>query len=441
MGHNMQRRDFLKAASAAGLGLLFPLGRASAEITTTPYGGPYWITVHAGGGWDPIFSFDPKPNNPSFNDVTSDKGTVGAFSYSPMPIDPVAMVGAMAGTEASYAPYLMTNEAFLQKRGAQLTLLNGINTGTNNHDTGTKGTWSGAGDGYPAFAAMVAATYGATQPLAFISSGGYDASLDLVALSRVSSASQITSIARPNQIDGNPNNTYFTDSGFNRINQFQAARLTRLQAQSTMARAQRSQSALLMARAGAGQLANVSFSSANTQLPAGLGDMQGNFQQTDLVLSAFQAGISVAASMEIGGFDTHSNHDRGQLTQLAKILGVVDNILTRLSAYGIADKTYVLVGSEFGRGPQYNMNQGKDHWPVTSMMVFGPNIPGGRVIGATNSGAEPLQIDPSSLQVSSTGVDLTPASIHKALRKVAGVTGKAADNAYPLLGNELPLFS
>ncbi len=51
---------------------------------------------------------------------------------------------------------------------------------------------------------------------------------------------------------------------------------------------------------------------------------------------------------------------------------------------GIADKLVLLVTSDFGRTPKYNTGDGKDHWNVTSVLVSGPQIRGGRVVGKTD---------------------------------------------------------
>ena len=45
----------------------------------------------------------------------------------------------------------------------------------------------------------------------------------------------------------------------------------------------------------------------------------------------------------------------------------------------------VVVASDFGR-TRYNGDGGKDHWPITSMMMMGAGISGGRVIGQTDRG-------------------------------------------------------
>ena len=42
------------------------------------------------------------------------------------------------------------------------------------------------------------------------------------------------------------------------------------------------------------------------------------------------------------------------------------------------DQIVVVVGSEFARTPGYNGGNGKDHWPITSMIVMANGIDGNR---------------------------------------------------------------
>ncbi len=446
MVRNLERRSFLKQAAAVGLGLAVPLGHAFAATTAStaasgPYGGPYWLMVHAGGGWDPLFCSDPKANA-QFNMVTQSIGQVGNISFADNNPDPVTLLGAMQADAASYAGYFMSNRLFFQRNGAKACVLNGINTGTNNHDSGTRNTWSGQTDGYPALGAVIASTYGASQPLAFISSGGYDTTLDLVALSRVSGAQDIGRIARPNLQNYQDPNSYFQlPAAITRMQAAQSARLQRQQASSMMVRELRSLAALGLARNGANNLSALTVPTTQHQLPVGLGDLANMMAQTDLIYSAFSSGVAVSATMSLGGFDTHGNHDTNHSIQLAKLLGGIDYILAQLEATGLADRTYVVVGSEFGRGPLYNVTNGKDHWPVTSMMVFGPNVTGNRVVGATDDQVQPLTLDEKTLQPNPAGFSLTPTLINKTLRKLAGVEGSVADAEYPLAGADVSLFA
>ena len=48
------------------------------------------------------------------------------------------------------------------------------------------------------------------------------------------------------------------------------------------------------------------------------------------------------------------------------------------------DSTLVLVTGEFGRTPELNAFQGRDHWPNAFSMVVGGGITGGRVLGESD---------------------------------------------------------
>ncbi len=88
---------------------------------------------------------------------------------------------------------------------------------------------------------------------------------------------------------------------------------------------------------------------------------------------------------------------------------------------GVADKLVVVVGSDFGRTPGYNSNNGKDHWSVTSLMLMAPGIEGNRVIGSSDERHVGHSIDPETLASKEDGIRLTPGSIHHALRTYLGI--------------------
>ncbi len=106
-------------------------------------------------------------------------------------------------------------------------------------------------------------------------------------------------------------------------------------------------------------------------------------------LDAFESGEAQAVHLELGGFDTHASHDRAQTVQLGKLYRAVDTLLRGAQARGLADHLTVLVSSEFGRSPHYDgpgRFAGKDHWPVTSALLFAPKVSGGRTLGSTTAG-------------------------------------------------------
>jgi uncharacterized protein (DUF1501 family) len=440
----MKRRAFIQLAGLAGLAIASPVTFHSARAAE-PFGGPYWILVTASGGWDPNFLFNPTLNK-EHNKVYTEIKTIGSIPYAPLPIDLAALdLDPLGGFE----PYLMSNEAFLTKFGSRLCVLNGVDTSTNNHDSGVRTMMCGRiPEGYPAIGALIAAAKAPEKPMAFISNGSYDNPMGLVPLTRVTSPNILRKVAFPNAMD--PNNLegdqYHTTETMNRIAALQAERLQALNDKMHLPRVKQSMSSLYLARQAENELAQLQVPDALVDLPSGINDLESMMQQTQLVLAAFKSGLAVAANLRLGGFDTHGDHDRDQRRQLAKLLGGLNYMFDQISAQGLDGKVFVVVASDFGRGPHYNSTSttaGKDHWPITSLLAAGPGIVGNRLIGGTyEADQKPKNIDPGSLAAveGDAGIKLDPTQIHLALRKLAGVDGHEVATKFPLLGEPLPLF-
>jgi len=441
----MDRRSFLKAAAIAGLAVTAPVISRDAGAAN-PYAGPYYLMVNAGGGWDPNFMFNPTLNK-NHNRLYTEIKKIGNISYAPIPLDLPAMG---LDTTTGYDQYLMDNEAFLTKHGAELCVLNGVDTSTNNHDAGNRTMWCGRlSEGYPALGALIAAARDPARPMAFISSGGYDSTQNLVPLTRVSSVGTLKKVAYPNAID--PNNLagdkYHTTETFNRIAKAQRDRIAALQGGQRLPTIQRSMGGLMLAREAENELASLQVPATLVDLPGNaLSDLERMLQQAQLAIAAFKSGLAVAANVSIGGFDTHGTHDQNQRRQLAKLLFGLSFIKGEIVGAGLGGKVVVLSASDFGRGPHYNgtnTTSGKDHWPITSFLAMGPGIAGNRVVGGTlEDSQKPKNIDPKTLAVvdGDAGVRLRPEHIHRALRVKAQVVGSEAEKAFPLPGEDLPLF-
>jgi hypothetical protein len=326
---------------------------------------------------------------------------------------------------------------------------------------GRRVIWSGqSAEGYPSVGALAAAaTFGVNPaPMAFLSYGGYDVTSDTVPLTRASNIDDLWRVAYPNRIDPRmaTGPTYLTPATTDRIARAQAARVARLLGQEPPPVARRSLSSLLSVRQGDTGLAEIS-----QYLPAKLvtiddipdlkpiasgqrgqvESLQNLMQQSQLALAAFQGGLGVSASLVLGGFDTHSNHDNNHIPQLVQLLRGLDYLYSQAAAVGLADKLYVAVGSDFGRTPYYNAGNGKDHWTVTSMMFSGPGIAGGRVLGGTDAAFQPKTFDPVTLQESSGGTRIQPVHVHHALRQLGGFETGALAAQFPLPGKALPFFA
>ena len=161
-------------------------------------------------------------------------------------------------------------------------------------------------------------------------------------------------------------------------------------------------------------------------------------------MAAYKAGITVSVNLNIGGFDTHGNHDANHIPQLQRILEGLDFITQEAERQQMAGNYVTLVGSDFGRTPGYNDTDGKDHWSITSVIAMGKGIRGGRVIGETTERHDLKSIDPSSLKPSDSGIRIEPKHIHQNLRRLAGIESDELMNFYPLSitkDEEMNLFS
>lgn len=416
----MDRRDFLRLAGAAGLTTLLPGSGWAQEAEPIDH---FFVFVHAGGGWDPTFLTDPKgrvneeEENPVDHYFVDDIGTAGNISYAPI----------------GY------NETFFQKHYQRTLALNGVDSQTNNHDSGTRHTWSGKlAEGYPALAALIAGTTARQKPMAFLSNGGYDVTQGLIAPTRTGNIGVVNRIAWPNAIDGNrpEREQYHTEATADRIQAALARRRGWLEQRFSLPRTKATMGQLYAARAGKNEVRRLS-----EFLPSDF-DRNGLKRQAQVACAAFRAGIAKTANMAAGGFDTHGNHDESQGNAMSNLLSGVDFLWDEAERQGIADKLTVVVGSDFGRTPSYNAGNGKDHWSVTSILLMGKGVPGNRVIGASDARVRPLTINPSTLQLDEGGIRLEPKHVHLALRKLAGVEGSdAARQLFPLIGAEdLPLL-
>jgi len=218
----------------------------------------------------------------------------------------------------------------------------------------------------------------------------------------------------------------------------QQLRLLRIQGGQRLPRIWGGQNELMLARLGQDDLKRVSEA-----LPDDFADGQLQ-RQVQVALAAYSAGLSVSVSVSRGGFDTHGNHDQNHLPNLIDFVNAAEFAMQEAERMGIADKVAVVMGSDFGRTPGYNGGNGKDHWPISSMMMMGPGIPGNRVIGGTDDRHGPLLVDPTTLAVqgppdTSQGTRLGIEHVHRALRSLAGVPD-SFKAAFPLAGEDLPIF-
>ena len=86
-----------------------------------------------------------------------------------------------------------------------------------------------------------------------------------------------------------------------------------------------------------------------------------------------------------GGWDTHTNNFTSVQDKAAELDQALSTLLDDLESKGLLDETLVVVATEFGRTPEINSNDGRDHSPTGfSCLLAGGGIAGGQVYGATD---------------------------------------------------------
>jgi uncharacterized protein (DUF1501 family) len=418
----MDRRTFLKAAAFAGLSVATPFPLRLAHADTHRYDGNFWVMVHARGGWDPTSLCDPKgrrsgqEGRPINHYSRGDIGTAGNINYAPLP----------------------GMKSFFDKYYQRLTVINGVDTSTNAHAQGRRYMWSGdLEEGHPALPALIAAAHGKTLPMSFISNGGFDATEDLVATTRARNPEIFNSLAQPNKINPEDAPTVHSEAAYDKIKQAVKARQQSSHHDQHLPHVRKAMSQLFTARLGEPEIRRIL-----EYMPTELDDSNNPLKaQAQVALAAYRAGLSVSVNLQLGGFDTHGDHDRRHPDQLKELVEGIDFLMQEAERQQVADRVIVVMGSDFGRTPYYNDGDGKDHWPITSMMMMGPGIPGNTVIGQTTGEVKARKINPQSLDLAEDGLKITPRHIHKALRKLAAVDQHPLGEKFGVDAESLALFN
>ena len=85
----MDRRAFIHLAGLTGVALFAPWGFGSKEASAaeTTWGGPYFLHMHASGGWDPTLLCDPKGSETGATNLFSTDSIeqAGNIHYAPIP--------------------------------------------------------------------------------------------------------------------------------------------------------------------------------------------------------------------------------------------------------------------------------------------------------------------------------------------------------------------
>jgi hypothetical protein len=418
----MDRRDFLKLCSLAGLGVA-SLGIPGAIRTARADSPKFWVFVDAGGGWDPTMLCDPKGNEKNSEGVVVN-------NFTP---DQILSAGNIK------FPDIGNNKPFFERFKDICTVINGVDCETNGHDSGSRNTFAGRLNiNTPALPALLALALNPELPMSFITNGGYDATDGVIASTRLGGGG-LSDLIHPNLIYVDQNNfdaspKFLDQASIDLITKARDERLMALQKVQNLPRQQSAMSMLYTSRVGMSDMKKIQehLDAIKAKIDFGkYGSGQGLAQQAYVAIAAYKAGLTQSVNLAVGGFDTHSNHDNQQQNAQDALRSGVMALYDIAEAAGCADDMFVLVGSDFGRTPMYNDGNGKDHWSVGSMLLLSPHIPGNRVIGSTDDTFRYEKLDLATLKAGGSGI-LKPGHVHKWLRTFAGIDQNEIVRRYPI---------
>ena len=129
-----------------------------------------------------------------------------------------------------------------------------------------------------------------------------------------------------------------------------------------------------------------------------------------------ESGVRLA-SVYHGGYDTHVGHEPKYTTLLPEFDQAFSTLVEDLEQRGLLETTLVLGIGEFGRTPKLNPAGGRDHWPgVFSIVLAGAGVPGGLVLGKSDSAASAPAERPIKIEdLGATVYKILGIDAHKAL--------------------------
>lgn len=406
----LNRRTFLGlgGAAAATLASSSMLPRRARAAATGA--GKNLIIVLARGGWDVTWVLDPKLQGPLID----------------VPVGAVRNFGSLDILTDAGRPSVT---AFFERYGAQSAVVRGITLSSIAHAECVKRMMTGTrSNANPDLAAIVAHEFAPDLPMPYLILG--DSAFTgpyAVSSGRVGATNQIVALLDETQRypvigeTGAP----FSPSAAN------GARMRAyLQARADRERAVRGSTGYNKKRID-------DFSAAMgkgdrlIELRAGLG-VRGRTlalaNQSALAVDAIAGGIAKAVTIDSRlNFDTHDNiTDQAGLhdTLYAGVTLLADTLSGRAGSKAgstMLDETVVVVMSEFSRTPKLNADLGKDHWPVTSALVFGGGVNGGRAFGGTTAAMEAQLIDYATGAPSARGSSLEAKNFAAGVLTLCGV--------------------
>jgi uncharacterized protein (DUF1501 family) len=402
----MNRRDLFKyTGAAAALGMLAPARKLVAAGTASP---KRLIMVLAQGGWDTTYALDPKEQS----------------TRCDVPVGAIRRFGNLDIFTDASRPNVT---AFFTKYASISAVVRGISVSSVAHQECLKRMSTGTrSETNPDMAAIVAHDNGNALPLPYLILGDTAYTGEYAgSAGRVGSTNQIVALLDPAQ-------AYQTNGRAPLATTNPEDAILQRYATATADRLKATRGALGYNRKRVDDFVeSIRRGKALQGVRAGFGARGRTLtlpNQIDLALDALQQDISQAAMVNTRlGWDTHdTNTDQAGFheTTFGGLMTLVDQLAARpgrATGSTMLDDTVVVCYSEFSRTPKLNSALGKDHWPVTSALVIGAGIKGGRGYGASSAGVEAETVNFTTGDRSATGMTLMSNHFCAGVLKACGV--------------------
>ncbi len=349
-----------------------------------------------------------------------------------------------------------------------LVIINGVNTRTNAHPVGRRLAWSGRlRVGAPHLAALWGAIKeqqrGAPYAMTFTASGGFDATAGLLSVARAGNQKALIDLTDVYAVAPYYNNyTQMLSTGLiDKIKSYETSKENRLRTSSVPPHVKANIEKLQTARLAESDFQLLADALEQTNLPWNEDD--GIFAQAHILVSAMRAGICKGAMLSFDAFDSHGDHfinysnNGNHPARLKRLFDYTHYVRTELENAGLWERSIIILSSDFGRTRLNGEVKGKDHAPVTSMMIMGGDNTGvgsGKTMGysyirdipkvadgileleaAKYSFAGNVKLEGGQLVNAydlNEGFNITPGHVHYALRELLGINGNVLADTFAL---------
>ncbi len=410
----ISRRSWLRSSFLAlgAAGLLTHQGRLHAAPQAPPR---RLVLVFNSGGWDCSYALDPKPGVGGVDGPAGKLETIGGLDLLTDPSRPA--IGE-----------------FFKMSAGTCSIVRGLQVSSVAHQDASHRILTGvASDSAPDLAAIASAVHGAdlAAPYLILGRTAYSGPYGSLG-ARTGSVNQIVTLLNPNvalpPIGGPLLPHVPTDTEEMLIREH------------VLARAERE----LTASGGNKRVDDFIASLTRGDLLRDIGvvgklELARSFSaQIDLAVEALARGVCHSAQLETGDWDTHADNDaQGPLhdaffSGLSKLVTALATRPGSTQGSKLLDETAIVVVSELGRTPRKNSDGGKDHWPVTSALLVGSGVAGGRVVGATTDALAGADIDLATGKPAQDGQPLLYSNFAAGVLELAGVDASEYIDAEPL---------